>query len=275
MNYIFSLFKCKKAKNSHNKNKNNYSILIFLCIEILIVIISLIIFIKTNNALSSLEFKQSQLEKSYNTSKEATEKINKDINSQITENENLTSESQEIEENIKRVMKEYTIIDEEINLLRSEIEKYPILEKKYHGSLIIRNDEEYQLLESWTSWKIQSLLYSADYSNNTKNLFSEMVMEKAPTLVLIETHYGMKFGGYSGSFWGTNNINNDNPIHLFCLSELTQYHVNRAIYEGTNNENYVLSFGKNLILFENEVEYNFPSMHNWEKIKRVEVFKMK
>ena len=100
-------------------------------------------------------------------------------------------------------------------------------------------------------------------------------MGKAPTLVLIETHYGMIFGGYSGSFWGTNNINNDNPIHLFCLSELTQYHVNRAIYEGTNNVNYVLSFGKNLILFENEVEYNFPSMHNWEKIKRVEVFKMK
>lgn len=275
MNFILSLFRCKKEKYYNTKNKTNYTTLIFLCIETLIVAISLIIFIKTSNSLSSLEFKQFQLEKSYNTSKEATDKINKDINSKIIENENLTSESHEIEENIKKVMKEFTTINKEIKLLRSEIEKYPIPEKKYCGSLIIRNEQEYRLLEGWTSWKIQSLLYSADYSNNTKSLFTEAVMGKAPTLVLIETLYGLKIGGYSGSFWGSKNINSDRPIHLFCLSELMQYYASSSIYEGANKNNFVLSFGKNLILFEKDVEYNFPTMHNWEKIKRVEVFSMK
>lgn len=129
---------------------------------------------------------------------------------------------------VNKISLENKKMKEEINSLKEEI----ITLKKACKTLIVENDidsdivknkDEKTMLFNWIKHNTKMrfiLLYKAKRDGDRISVFGDKVKGKSPTLVLVETKTGYKFGGYTTVDWstvGSINIKKMNMLLFFRL----------------------------------------------------------
>lgn len=143
----------------------------------------------------------------------------------------LKEEKIKIYHKIEDLQNEIKIIKEKLLPLKEEKDKEEKEKQKeklnFKGSKIIKNPEEAKILIS--NWIkpfsiIQfNLLYQASRDGDTTNKFEEKVKGKAPTLTLVKTRKGYKFGGYTTIFWEDSYHKGDESAFIFSLNKKKKY----------------------------------------------------
>ena len=102
----------------------------------------------------------------------------------------------------------------------------------FDKSIIITNDQEKIKLKQWISsnGKINqiNLLYRATRDGDDLISFNNKCANKGPTISLIKTKKGRKFGGFSKAEWKSVNKNQlikDNNAFLFSLDNMEKYNI--------------------------------------------------
>ena len=152
-------------------------------------------------------------------------------------NEIKNNHSKEISKNKKEINELKSIINtqnKEINEIKEEFKniinyietQHSILQLK--NSLIINNNIEYnKLIKSWINPKIEigcELLYRLSRDGDQISKFHELSDNKGPTLTLIETTDGNKFGIYTPLSWdNSSGWKGDYETFLFNLNKNEKY----------------------------------------------------
>ena len=154
--------------------------------------------------------------------------------------------------NIKKAKKE---INERLNELEKKVlilfgEKENENDLKGFEKTIIKNKEEAQKILKWicpNNERKVKLLYRASLKENTRNDFHRLCDNKGPTITLIETTKGKRFGGYTSLDWDSSSEwKNDLEAFLFSLDNDKKYDViPDASYKVYSNGGYGPWFGAN------------------------------
>ena len=116
------------------------------------------------------------------------------------------------------------------------------------------NDEKKQIY-NWINpcFKFKTkLLYRCSIDGDSSYIFHEKCDEKGPTITLVKTDKGFRFGGYTSTSW--NNIEDfqkDSTAFIFSLNKKQKYNIkneDETIYGG-NNHCHI--FGRNEIFIKN------------------------
>ena len=80
-----------------------------------------------------------------------------------------------------------------------------------------------------------NLLYQISRDGDNISTFYNKVKDKCPTLIIIKSKSGYKFGGYTTNTWEPNNYKKDELAFLFSLNKKKKYnikndHIQYAIY---------------------------------------------
>ena len=160
---------------------------------------------------------------------------------------------------------------------------------------IIKTSEQYNLICDWIdkykSFKFQ-MLYKGTLDGDTNEIFHKKCDNQGPTLSIIESTDGQKFGGYASKSWNINNKRDipDSESFLFNINNKRKYCVsnNKGLmggyicdFGGENfhelwiNNNYFTSNGG----CDNGKGYNFTNYElsggkNYFKIKELEIYKV-
>lgn len=160
---------------------------------------------------------------------------------------------------------------------------------------IIKTSEQYNLICDWIdknkSFKFQ-MLYKGTLDGDTNEIFHKKCDNQGPTLSIIESTDGQKFGGYASKSWNINNIRDipDSESFLFNINNKRKYCVsnNKGLmgdyicdFGGENfhelwiRDNYFTSEGG----CDNGKGYNFTNYElsggkNTFKIKELEIYKV-
>ena len=110
----------------------------------------------------------------------------------------------------------------------------------------ILNEEEKNLLINWLEIKAKNinLLLNSNRDGDSAETFHRLCDGKAPTIGIIETTKGHKFGGFTTKFWnGKSNESHcisDNKAFIFSLDSKKIINSEKAIGTGSN---WLLFFG--------------------------------
>jgi hypothetical protein len=113
------------------------------------------------------------------------------------------------------------------------------------GSKILKK-EDYELLKSWLGSKFElKLLYSSYNDGDLATTFHSKCDGVGPTLTLIESNFGKKFGGYITSKWNSsgNWIKGDGTEFLFSLDKKSKYANKQTAHAIYGNPGYHVTFG--------------------------------
>jgi len=202
-------------------------------------------------------------------------KKEKKVNSQIDELINIVNEDR------KRIQ----TLENKVNDLEKIIKEFKEKEKEkqeqnnFFEESHILNEEEKKLIISWLNFKPKNinLLLNSYRDGDSFEAFHRLCDGKAPTIGIIETTKGHKFGGFTTQYWnGKSNESNCKPdgnAFIFSLDTKRKYKVinsEKAIGTGScwllfygygensivtygcnNNNNYI---GKGAYDFDNKVE---------------------
>ena len=211
-----------------------------------------------------------------NILKSHTEKINK------LENENncLKKELNKLNNlnlEISTLKSKISLLEYKQNLLikpqkQKNIIKAKNKEQKEKGiqldSHIINNIKEYKIsLKNWinkTSFIKANLLYRLSRDGESFKTFHEKCNNKSPTLIIIESINGQKFGGYTTCTWDGKWTNKfDGQTFLFGLNKNIKF---KKKYLNDNKDIYVYQdcgpwFGRNDLYFEKNMKicYSYKS----------------
>ena len=146
--------------------------------------------------------------------------------------------------------------------LKKSLNKKNQLKRLILNSNIIKNNETNKLsLKKWINSKKfirAELLYKLSRDGDSIKEFHNRCDNKSPTLILIESLDGNKFGGYTKSTWDGNIGKKDGETFLFSLSKNMKY---EKKYNPTNNRDIVCGtsygpyFGLNDLIFKNTMKY--------------------
>ncbi len=147
-------------------------------------------------------------------------------NSNIRENENLNlyqNSNIRENENINLFSKSSIIEKEDQNIIINFLEKKP---------------------------KEFNLLFDTKRDGDNNKTFHGKVNDISPTLIIIKSTNGFKFGGYTTKSWPNNNTyENDKHAFIFSLTKKKKYNIidenKSAIYGCSNDNSYMFVFGKN------------------------------
>jgi len=181
----------------------------------------------------------------------------------------------------------------------SELNKKEKEQNNFFNESNILNEEEKNLLINWLEFKPKNinLLLNSNRDGDTSEAFHRLCDGKAPTIGIIETTKGHKFGGFTTKFWnGKSNESNciyDNNAFIFSLDTKKKYKVinsEKAIGTGSNfllffgySENSIVTYDKGCNNTGNYIAggaYNFDTKnenggeHNFT-IKSYEVYEIK
>lgn len=246
------------------------------------------------------------------------ENQNAKCNSQLSicnsQNSKLNSELTNIKKNQDLITKDNSRLINEISKLQSTNKAYldninqihsessSLISSLTHSSIIqTKNDFDYisRFIGSRSPISL-TLLYKATVHGDSKSIFEKMVGGATPTLVLIQTKEGGRFGGYTNEDWkpvskflkffGKKFGKKDKSAFMFNLDTYKKFAVknnNNAIAPDYTN---VLIFGDNDLtivdkFFRNESKCQFPKSYqgnNLEltsgrksfRIREIEVFKI-
>ena len=146
--------------------------------------------------------------------------------------------------------------------LKKSLNKKNQLKRIILNSNIIKNNETNKLsLKKWINSKKfirAELLYKLSRDGDSIKEFHKKCDNKSPTLILIESLDGNKFGGYTKSTWDGNIGKKDGETFLFSLSKNMKY---EKKYNPINNRDIVTGisygpyFGLNDLIFKNTMKY--------------------
>jgi len=194
-------------------------------------------------------------------------KTSLDIRNEIDKNEKLSDENKLrllinsciiIENNIKEIkvlnekIKESNSLDKiQIKFLpeENEVDKYFGIvnnfgkieklgnESKFFDNSDILNDDEKKLLILWLPKKPKkiTLLLNSNKDGDSVEVIKKKCKNKYPTIVVLMTIKGIKFGGYTTQEW-KNEITKDNDAFVFSLDKKKKYKIikpNNATYLST------------------------------------------
>jgi hypothetical protein len=180
---------------------------------------------------------------------------NKSIKEEFT---NQTKELQNringLEKEINKKNKEIVDIKKELKELKNEFHRKRIIDNYFNTSKIIKLKEEKSKLISWISEKgiIKEikLLYSSKRDGDEYSPFYNKCSNISPTLSLIKTKKGRKFGGFTFGKWNDKlKISNqtDSEAFLFSLNNMKKYKIlkpNLAIASYSDHSSF-LTYGNN------------------------------
>lgn len=167
------------------------------------------------------------------------------VNSQI---EDLISIINEDRKKIKTLENKVDDLEKIILEFKEKEKQKQELNNFFKGSRIL-NEEEKNLIINWLSVKPKNinLLLNSYRDGDTFEVFHKLCDGIAPTIGIIETTKGHKFGGYTTQYWNgksnESNCKSDNNAFIFSLDTQKKYNVitsEKAI--GTGNE-WLLFFG--------------------------------
>ena len=136
-------------------------------------------------------------------------------------------------------------LENEIKEIKEKL--FPIKEEKdneekfdiFKGTKILNDKDEEIMISNWIkpNSKIKfTLLYQISRDGDNISTFYNKVINKFPTLILIKSKAGLKFGGYTTNTWEpTSDYKRDEYSFLFSLSNKKKYsikndHIEYAIY---------------------------------------------
>ena len=182
----------------------------------------------------------------------------------------------------KKEKKVNSQIDELINIVNEDRKRIQTLENKvndlekiilnsFFKESNILNEEEKKLIISWLNFKPKNinLLLNSNRDGDSFEAFHRLCDGKAPTIGIIETTKGHKFGGFTTQLWnGKSNENfckTDNNAFIFSLDTKRKYNVinsDKAIATGIN---YLLFFGygyNSIVTYSNGCSNNSNYIEN-------------
>lgn len=159
---------------------------------------------------------------------------NKLLKDEFTKKNNeLNNEIIHLKEELKNKDKEIINIKDELEKIKKEILKEKISFKNFfNDSTIIKKNEEKSNLISWISEKGKikdiKILYRATRDGDNYKSFYNKCSNKGPTLSLIKTKSGRRFGGFSLAEWsdkiGIKRLK-DNNAFLYSLDNMEKYNI--------------------------------------------------
>ena len=159
--------------------------------------------------------------------------INKIINDCI-KIENIFADINKIKESIKefklydKILINFNPEENEINDFLNNIKKFGSIVDdyiKYIPSNIIQDNENRKMISDWINPNIIlkfKLLYKVSRDGDRISTFTEKVKGKYPTLVIIQSKSGFKFGGYTSVEWnmtGSYKYITDKSAFIFSIDK--------------------------------------------------------
>ena len=180
---------------------------------------------------------------------------NKTIKEEFTnQNKEMKKRINILEEEIDKKNKEIIDIKKEFKELKDEFHQKIIIDNCFNDSKIIKIKEEKNKLISWISEKgiIKeiNLLYSSKKDRDGCSSFYTKCSNISPTLSLIKTKKGRKFGGFTFGKWNDKQkIPNqtDSEAFLFSLNNMKKYKIlkpNLAMASYSDHSSF-LTYGNN------------------------------
>ena len=163
-------------------------------------------------------------EEKINKLEETTKKLEEESNNKIKK---LEEEKNEINNKIKK-------LEEESNNKRKQLgtelndKKNPL--NKFKESKILINKEQENMISNWilpnSNIKF-TLLYQISRDGDNISTFYNKVNNKVPTLIIVKSKSGYKFGGYTTNTWEANNsgYKKDELAFLFSLNKTKKYNI--------------------------------------------------
>jgi hypothetical protein len=180
---------------------------------------------------------------------------NKSIKEEFTnQNKELKNRINGLEKEISKKNKEIVDIKKELKELKNEFHRKRIIDNYFNTSKIIKLKEEKSKLISWISEKgiIKEikLLYSSKRDGDEYSPFYNKCSNISPTLSLIKTKKGRKFGGFTFGKWNDKQgifKQTDSEAFLFSLNNMKKYKIlkpNLAIASYSDHSSF-LTYGNN------------------------------
>ena len=96
----------------------------------------------------------------------------------------------------------------------------------FKDSNIIRIDEK-ELISNWFEKKPVKMIKLLDSKNGGDSIrtFASKCAQKYPTIVIVKTTKGFRFGGFTSKSWANGNYTKDNKCFLFSLDKKEKYNI--------------------------------------------------
>ena len=148
----------------------------------------------------------------------------------LNENKNMKNEIKELKDEINILKREI----KEIKESKQKEEKEAKEDNKIIDSDILKNDEDKIRVCNWirqnTKFKF-NLLYKASRDGDRISTFTEKVKNKSPTLILIKSKEGYKFGGYTTVEWnmtGYYTYKEDKLAFIFSINNKQKFNLKES-----------------------------------------------
>ena len=157
-------------------------------------------------------------------------------------------------------------------------EKIEKIELNSFESTIIENNEEKDLISKWINMKSKikyKLLFRASQDGDSIQKFHEKCDNKGPTLTIIKSKNGKRFGGYNPVNWDSSYNYNSHPnTFLFSLDTKKKYNlIDNFIHYASVSGKYYFAFGSGHDLYisdqctKNKNSYsNTPNSFNTKEL---------
>ena len=206
---LFPEMQSKFEKKEYNIKKNQNAILIYFILGI------------KNIPDFSLTIPKSQ--NSINSTVEALCQL---VNKMQNDNKKMQEEMNNILSNNKKMQEEINTLKEEIVKLKKEI-------GEELNSDILTNKDEKIMVFNWIKQNAKlkfNLLFKATRDGDRISKFADKVKGKSPTLVLIKTKTGYKFGGYTTVEWdmtGSYTFKRDENAFIFSINNKKKFSIKK------------------------------------------------
>ena len=173
------------------------------------------------------------------------ENLCEEMNTLKNENKKLKEENEDFKKRINVLEKEMKEIKEKLMPLKEEKDKE---DSFFPESKILKNSEDKQLILNWIkpNSKIRlTLLFQASQDGDKISNFYYKVGEICPTIILIKSKAGFKFGGYTTNTWkNISGYKKDELAFLFSIDKKKKYQIRKdKINEAINTQSNYIAFG--------------------------------
>ena len=216
---------------------------------------------KEQNVILTLDFyifKDKKIDISFNLKEQQLKKEDYSIEKLYLLMQKLYDENKSIKKEFtsqnKKLQNRINDLEKELKQLKDEFYLKEIIDSSFNASRIIKLKEEKKKLISWISEKgiIKEikLLYSSKRDGDDYSPFYNKCSNISPTISLIKTKKGRKFGGFTFGEWNDKEgilKQTDSEAFLFSLDNMKKYKIlkpNLAIASYSDHSSF-LTYGNN------------------------------
>lgn len=162
------------------------------------------------------------------------ENLNKNYEEMNIKHQDILHQHQEKLDNLNELKANYQQLINDYKEKRLQTISNPQKGNVITMSTILENEQDLALIESWLSigddydYANWQLIYKATIDGDIASKFHQKVGNHKPTMILIETKKGSRFGGYTAQGWGSpihSEGRQDENAFLFSLSSREKYPV--------------------------------------------------